>query len=295
MGIAQADLKIGDLYAITGVKQVNQITCVHDVAGSLNNKYFKLGILNAQLVVWFNVDAGGSAPSVVAGQTLVEVDIASGDSATTIAGALAAALPGGSFTSIVPAAGVVTTTDAAVGARALTDTGSTGFGLAVQTTGSGAGGTYECIDPAQHGTAAAFALAGNPANLLIQQTVTQSYAGLSYNTVDFDTIPNDSAKSYDGVSGYVFATPGSFALDLNMVMNAAPNGQADILAYVNGSAVGKFGSPIANPDGYQRFTGHFALKVNAGDKLTIVYGPADAGDSYNSPASANQLQIQQLW
>jgi len=80
------------VYTPTGAG-VQTITCVADVAGSLNNKYFLLETANGaqKYAVWFNVSAGGSAPTVP-GYTAAEVAISTGDTAADVATALGTAL-----------------------------------------------------------------------------------------------------------------------------------------------------------------------------------------------------------
>jgi len=82
--------------------EVTTITCVADVAGSLDNSYFEFDVMLAAGTIkkyfcWFDVDAAGGAPTpapVAYGdaRTACEVDIASNDTANTIAAAVAAAI-----------------------------------------------------------------------------------------------------------------------------------------------------------------------------------------------------------
>src|SRR4051812_22277686 len=76
-----------------GKYQRDKITCVADVASSLNNKYLKVYSAKdaVKYALWFNVGGAGAAP-VVAGHTLVAVAIAVGASKETVAAALATAL-----------------------------------------------------------------------------------------------------------------------------------------------------------------------------------------------------------
>lgn len=71
------------------------ITTVADVAGSLNNTYFLLGVpqddTTLPYYVWFNVSGGGVDPAVP-GATGIEVMIATNDTADDVATALGAAI-----------------------------------------------------------------------------------------------------------------------------------------------------------------------------------------------------------
>jgi len=62
------------------VKEISSVQCRADVAGNLGGKYFLIySALDAvKYGIWYDVDDGSSAPTV-AGATLVEVDISSGD------------------------------------------------------------------------------------------------------------------------------------------------------------------------------------------------------------------------
>lgn len=73
-----------------------EITCVPDVATSLNNTYFFIDGVNAggtieHFMVWFDVDSGGSAPSCIGmgAGNILEVDISENDTAATIQAAVA--------------------------------------------------------------------------------------------------------------------------------------------------------------------------------------------------------------
>ena len=74
------------------VMQVQTITCVADVASSLNNKYFVFydaaGVKN---YVWFDVNSAGTDPAV-SGGTGHEVNLGVADSASAVATATAAVL-----------------------------------------------------------------------------------------------------------------------------------------------------------------------------------------------------------
>lgn len=83
--------------ADTGVRQVQTVATVADVAASLNSKFFNVSSVNQStkaqknFYVWYNVSSGGVDPAIP-GKTGVEVAISSGDSANTVATATRAAL-----------------------------------------------------------------------------------------------------------------------------------------------------------------------------------------------------------
>lgn len=122
--------------AATPAAEVTTVTCVADVAGSLNNKYFLINTaLDAiQYYVWFNVNNAGADPTL-SGKTGVEVDLATAASASTAATAVQTAidaLPG--FTAAVSGA-IVTVTNVAVGGTTDAEDVDSGVTIAVSTQG----------------------------------------------------------------------------------------------------------------------------------------------------------------
>lgn len=123
----------------TATAEVTSITCVADVAASLNNKYFFIySALDAvKYHVWFNVATGGTDPAP-SGSTGIEVAIASGATASAVATAVQGAIDA------LPAFGasvlgaVVTVTNAATGATTDASDVNAGFTISVTTQGIGA-------------------------------------------------------------------------------------------------------------------------------------------------------------
>lgn len=84
MGIENVKIEPMDVYIGVDAYQEQKITCVADVASSLNNKYFVLYEGANQWLVWYNVASGGTAP-VIAGYTAAEVAIAANATASAVA------------------------------------------------------------------------------------------------------------------------------------------------------------------------------------------------------------------
>ncbi len=120
-----------------GTAEVTNVTCIADVAGSLNNKFFFIyGESGAAYCVWINVDSTGVDPSIP-GFTSVPVAISADDSADTVADAVASALDGlADFAAPNPGAAVVTCTNASDGPRTAPDAGNSGFTLLVTLAGA---------------------------------------------------------------------------------------------------------------------------------------------------------------
>lgn len=72
---------------IVGVKEKTDIICVADVADSLNGKYFTINSANNEneYYVWYKTYTGPSSDPAISGKTGIKVEIATGDSATTVA------------------------------------------------------------------------------------------------------------------------------------------------------------------------------------------------------------------
>ncbi len=85
------------------------ITCTDDVSGITGGRYFLLPLKDATYQVWFDVDNNDSC-LINSGNTELEVDISSGDTATAIATALKTKLATISGVSATSASGVVTVT-----------------------------------------------------------------------------------------------------------------------------------------------------------------------------------------
>jgi len=71
--------------------EVTLVTCVADVASDLAAKYFKVNSPTVNYYVWYKVSGSGADPAVAA-HTGIEVDIVTGNSATLVATATAAAI-----------------------------------------------------------------------------------------------------------------------------------------------------------------------------------------------------------
>ena len=131
-----------------GQKFKTEITCVADVSGSLNDTYFLIDGVNAagtqeRFCVWFDVDSGGSAPTVegIADANRLEVDISANDTAATIQAAVATKIAAeAEFADDTSAAAVVKLVAANNGAvLPAHDSGSTtktGFAFSQTTQGS---------------------------------------------------------------------------------------------------------------------------------------------------------------
>ncbi len=88
------NIKIEPVNVSWQIEEQWMVKCLADVASSLNNKYFKIrNGLDAKFHVWFNVNSAGSDPAP-SGSTAIEVPLAIGATAETIATAIAAALSG---------------------------------------------------------------------------------------------------------------------------------------------------------------------------------------------------------
>jgi hypothetical protein len=122
-----------------GTAEVNSVTCVADVSGSLNNKYFNLysAYDRQAYYVWYDVNSAGVDPAL-SGKTGVKVSVATNDTATAVATATAAAITALADFNASSSAAIVTVTNATGGpATDLTDGAApSGFTLSVTTQGA---------------------------------------------------------------------------------------------------------------------------------------------------------------
>lgn len=123
------------VYIGKNIMQVQKITCVADVAGSLGGKYFLFhDSAGAKHYVWF--DTGASVdPAPAGGWTGHEVTITSGDSATTIAGLIATVVGAVSGFDATSSGTVVTLTHTVAGYAQPARDGNAGFSFALTTVG----------------------------------------------------------------------------------------------------------------------------------------------------------------
>ena len=122
--VAQLNTLIGKGGATaTAAAEVSTVVAIADVGGALDGLFFNLNAaLDTTLYyVWFNVDAGGNDPAP-AGRTGITVAVTTGDSATVVATAMAAAID------------------------AIADFGATSSGATVTITNAATGGTTDIVD-----------------------------------------------------------------------------------------------------------------------------------------------------
>lgn len=136
-------LRLEDASALNyaGAKEKTQITCVADVAGSLNNKYFliKSAADVTSYYVWMNVNAAGVDPAP--GGTGIEVVLATNASASAVATAVAAALDANADFVASALGADVTSENAAVGTSTDAADADTGFSISILTQGAAANPT----------------------------------------------------------------------------------------------------------------------------------------------------------
>jgi hypothetical protein len=139
MAIENIEVKPMYVYIGKDIAQVEKITCVADVASSLNSKYFLFhSSAGVKHYAWFDVNSAGTDPAPAGGWTGHEVDIAVGATASQVATALAAVLTAVTGFDAAASSGVVTLTHTAIGyAQPAIDSvaAPTGFAFKVTTLG----------------------------------------------------------------------------------------------------------------------------------------------------------------
>lgn len=137
----QVALEVGSNSLST--KEKTGITCVADVAGSLDGKYFIIYDQNGSVGVWFDIDNNGTSipgGASAANRAIKVTGANTGATASQVATALRAALIADSkFTSSTVLTTVVTAINTDAGAMTDAVDGNTGFGFSVTKQGSDAG------------------------------------------------------------------------------------------------------------------------------------------------------------
>lgn len=121
----------------TDTAMVQQITCVADSSGSLNDKYFFFYAGSTKYHVWYNVNSAGTNPAP-AGSTAAEVAVATNATAATVATATEAVLEALSGISSTVSDAVITVTQDSVGYVPLSHDVNSGFSFALVTEGDSA-------------------------------------------------------------------------------------------------------------------------------------------------------------
>lgn len=96
--------------SVATVAEASDFTAVADVAGSLSGTYFYFYSAGDAVCYqpWYDVDNGSTAPTAITGCTLVEVDIATADLATTVAGNTRTVLNASPYTTYFAITGATT-------------------------------------------------------------------------------------------------------------------------------------------------------------------------------------------
>ncbi len=192
-------------------REVQTITAVADVSGSLNNTYWKLflpgnarfqvsGVWYSFLYVWYNINSAGTDPALAGGYA-VPVAGATNVTAITLGGAnrtaltTALALIGANTYVVSGATTAVILTAAQYGAAtAAVDTGATGFTFAVGTTGSFGYASGLTLTILQNTTVVAFSSQPSPTQPLIGATaLIQATAGDTITVVTASLSTADAA------------------------------------------------------------------------------------------------------
>lgn len=171
-------------FTTAGVAEATDITVVADVAGSLNSTFFNFWTGNDRIAyyVWFNVNSAGVDPAP-AGKTGIQVALATGDTANTVATQTRAAITttAGAYVTVTGATSHVIITNKVKGAttNAANGTASPGFSYSVSTAG----------------------VTGIPSNVIlsvdVQSTLPQSSALTAAIKLDSQTVVSNGGSASD--------------------------------------------------------------------------------------------------
>lgn len=187
------EVSSGKLDKILGVDNVNArevvaVSCVADISSSLQSTYFDVyASASTYYRVWFDVASGGVAPTAGVGGTLIEVDLATDDSAITVAAAVETAFAANpAYTVVADGAGNLLFTAIAQSPKGDASPGSSGFTVSIIAAG-----------------ATAFTVADAPSVLLMGEFYF-TYSSAAQATEAFDlTIQNNLRRAGAVPSVYV--------------------------------------------------------------------------------------------
>lgn len=114
-------------------REISQVVAEADVSGSLGGDYIDMYDIDGLVRIWFDVDNLSSAPASGGGR-LVEVDIATDDTAASVATAFVAAFANDSNLEVSATSATITITDKYTGTRTNIADGASGTGWASITT-----------------------------------------------------------------------------------------------------------------------------------------------------------------
>jgi hypothetical protein len=134
-GMSNPDSYTFDATAISATAEVNSITCVADVAGSLRGKYFLIASPTVQYYVWFEVSGTGTDPQVP-GRTGIKVTITDDAINSVVATAVQTALEAHAAFAATVLSEVVTCTNSDTGTVSYKiNAGNSGFTVVCTTDG----------------------------------------------------------------------------------------------------------------------------------------------------------------
>lgn len=127
---------------IAGKQQVSQITCVADVANSLNGKYFLVNAAGNEqkYYVWYKTSGASNSDPAIAGRTGIKVYVNTGDSAANVALKTISAILGQAGPTLTPesvSSGVLKITTVDQGYTDATSAGTSGFTISTLQVGQG--------------------------------------------------------------------------------------------------------------------------------------------------------------
>ncbi len=193
--------------------EVTDITCVADVAGSLDGTYFTLYDGVGSVAFWIDVGDTGTAAPIHGADRAVEITtVTAGMTAAEVAAEVALGITGDSEFGATSSGAVVTVTDAgAAGARTNADTGTSGFTTEVTNQG-GTATSHPLIGLLARGTVA-FDTSGSISNVTLDQIDT------SNGGVDAQTTSDVSDGYYQFIPTFISGSPQVIELNLGTRYN----------------------------------------------------------------------------
>ncbi len=252
---ADAEIYTNFTNAFTGAaRNVDTVTAVADVGGSLNSTYFWFYVATTQHYVWLDVDNGGGDPSVAG--TAHEVDISANDNAATVGAAIVAVIDAIANISASGAATMIIENDnVGVVTAAAFDGASTSTGFTFSNTIAGAAAYtasyFYAVSSDAKDTAAGV---GTQA---IRVFIIDENGNPSYTDIEMGgATPVRSSVKGTEIYGAIGIRAGSEA-DTAGTLTIVDNGENDVYCTIAAAGMGSVSARCWVPDGWSLVIGDY--------------------------------------
>lgn len=276
---------------IVGVKEKTKVTCVADVADSLNGKYFVINSADdaTSYYVWYKTSGGAVSDPAVSGKTGLRVNIATGATASSIASKTRDVLNSvnADFSASVSSADI-TVENVAVGYTTNASAGTSGFTVTVLTQGKGENVANKevLLSPAVSPAQAVDETARSFVRVINKNSSESNYAYYISGPLDVPGKMQIEAKNLDNTSIYFLAnnsnTGSSFNPDISPSLVISSNTMANPTVVTTSSAHGLINQDkvvICNSNSTPSIDGLYQITYISSTQFSINVNVTVAGTS----------------